>query len=604
MAVFINSKGTTRPDFQVGKKGAYLFGGFGTPSDNDVVSGSIWLDKNNNAIKVASVDNGSVTWHKLATEDAINKTFIDALNVDADTVDGVQASSFARVDQDSTFAGNVTISGDLLVQGSQVVLETQTLNVGDNIITLNSDLDANVEATLDAGIEVNRGSEGTVSLLWDETEGEWTVGVEAFSAGTLIGDLLGDVTGNVTGTVSSISNHSTDNLSEGSNNLYYTTARANSDFDTRLASKTTSNLSEGTNLYYTDVRARAAISTGGDLSYDSSTGVVSFTERTDAEVRGLISASGDLSYNATTGVLSFTERTDSQVRSLFGAGAGLTYDSTTGNFSINSSNTLSVQNLLVANAYTLPAADGTVGSLLVTDGAGNTSFAKIDLDNFNDTYVITTGETWEDDDSHIATTGAITDKIENYGYAVDTAVVHNTGNETISGTKTFSSPVVVGNLTYTGTDGTSGQVLTTDGNGTVSFSTVSANPAGSNGQIQFNTAGSFDASAGLYYDDTTDTLTTGIISPVAVSELQDYGDLSSNSIGTDLGTLTSYDVTKTDQGQVVKDTGLPLLPSYKKADLPSNVPAGTYVFCPDATSGASVVFYNGTEWRKLQDGSI
>jgi hypothetical protein len=46
---------------------------------------------------------------------------------------------------------------------------------------------------------------------------------------------------------------STANLAEGTN-LYYTTARANSDFDTRLATKSTTNLAEGTNLYYTDAR--------------------------------------------------------------------------------------------------------------------------------------------------------------------------------------------------------------------------------------------------------------------------------------------------------------------------------------------------------------
>jgi hypothetical protein len=46
---------------------------------------------------------------------------------------------------------------------------------------------------------------------------------------------------------------STSNVGEGTN-LYYTTARANTDFDTRLATKSTTNLSEGTNLYYTDAR--------------------------------------------------------------------------------------------------------------------------------------------------------------------------------------------------------------------------------------------------------------------------------------------------------------------------------------------------------------
>jgi len=54
---------------------------------------------------------------------------------------------------------------------------------------------------------------------------------------------------------------STDDLAEGSTNLYYTTARTNTDFDTRLATKSTDNVSEGsTNLYYTDARADGRIS--------------------------------------------------------------------------------------------------------------------------------------------------------------------------------------------------------------------------------------------------------------------------------------------------------------------------------------------------------
>ena len=66
----------------------------------------------------------------------------------------------------------------------------------------------------------------------------------------------------------------TDDLSEGSTNLYYTNARA----DARIAAADTDDLSEGSsNLYHTTARARAAISAGGDLAYNSSTGVMSVT---------------------------------------------------------------------------------------------------------------------------------------------------------------------------------------------------------------------------------------------------------------------------------------------------------------------------------------
>lgn len=52
-----------------------------------------------------------------------------------------------------------------------------------------------------------------------------------------------------------LSHNTTDDLPEGSTNLYYLTTRADSDFDVRLATKSTSNLSEGNNLYYTTARA-------------------------------------------------------------------------------------------------------------------------------------------------------------------------------------------------------------------------------------------------------------------------------------------------------------------------------------------------------------
>ena len=54
------------------------------------------------------------------------------------------------------------------------------------------------------------------------------------------------------------------------------------DFDARLATKDTDDLSEGsTNLYYTDARVRGAVSASGSLSYNSSTGEFSYTQPTN-----------------------------------------------------------------------------------------------------------------------------------------------------------------------------------------------------------------------------------------------------------------------------------------------------------------------------------
>jgi len=83
-----------------------------------------------------------------------------------------------------------------------------------------------------------------------------------------------------------------------------------SSWDDVLATKTTSDLAEGTNLYHTTARARAAISVNdvsgdGSLSYNSSTGVIEYTGPSAAEVRAHLSAgnmldfaSGEFSVNA------------------------------------------------------------------------------------------------------------------------------------------------------------------------------------------------------------------------------------------------------------------------------------------------------------------
>jgi hypothetical protein len=63
----------------------------------------------------------------------------------------------------------------------------------------------------------------------------------------------------------------TDNIEEGTTNLYYTDARV----ENVIAASDTDDLSEGTtNLYYTDERSRSAISGGNGILYSSTDGVI------------------------------------------------------------------------------------------------------------------------------------------------------------------------------------------------------------------------------------------------------------------------------------------------------------------------------------------
>jgi hypothetical protein len=72
----------------------------------------------------------------------------------------------------ATFSSGVVITGDLVVQGTQVILNTETLAIEDNIIVLNKNVTGT--ATSDAGIEIERGDETNVRLQWDEGNNYWT----------------------------------------------------------------------------------------------------------------------------------------------------------------------------------------------------------------------------------------------------------------------------------------------------------------------------------------------------------------------------------------------------------------------------------------------
>ena len=58
-------------------------------------------------------------------------------------------------------------------------------------------------------------------------------------------------------------------------------------------------------------------------------------------------------------------------------------------------------------------------------------------------------------------------------------------------------------------NGSNGQALVTNGSGVLSWGNVSANPAGSNTQVQFNNSGSFGADSDFTYDSTNNVLTIG-----------------------------------------------------------------------------------------------
>jgi len=232
------------------------------------------------------------------------------------------------VTDSASFGGNLKVVGNLIVSGTTTTVNTEEVNIADNIIVLNSN--ATGSATENGGIEIERGSDPNKTFIWDEGNDRWTLGTETLVAGTLIG--------NVTGQVSDISNHNTGALTEGSN------------------------------LYYTDTRARNAIGlsdVGGDgsLAYDSATGRFTYTGPSASEVRAHFSAGGDMSYDSSTGVFSidvediysqanfdsdFLTRLETQIDS-----AGITtLTTTTGTITTATINSATITNLTNTNLLT------------------------------------------------------------------------------------------------------------------------------------------------------------------------------------------------------------------------------------------------------------
>jgi len=89
---------------------------------------------------------------------------------------------------------DVTVDGNLTVNGTTTTLNTETLAVEDNIIVLNSGVTGSPSAN--AGVEVERGTSTNVSVRWNETNDKW----EVTNDGTVYGNI---VTSADSGTVTS-----------------------------------------------------------------------------------------------------------------------------------------------------------------------------------------------------------------------------------------------------------------------------------------------------------------------------------------------------------------------------------------------------------------
>jgi hypothetical protein len=82
--------------------------------------------------------------------------------------------------------GNITVGGNLVVQGTTTTVNSSTINIGDNIIRVNT------SGLPTGGLEVYDGS-GVKSIVWDTVDNRWEFsGGNVYTSGNFIGNLTGN----------------------------------------------------------------------------------------------------------------------------------------------------------------------------------------------------------------------------------------------------------------------------------------------------------------------------------------------------------------------------------------------------------------------------
>ena len=328
-----------------------------------------WLDKTNDIVELLQSD--VMTASALGDTTSGNATLVGTF-----TANNVIAHDLLRTNEISPRSGftNITASAPIIINSSSSIAQTLNSLNGPKINFSSGSViwRSGFEDTTENNFIIDTGT-GTRKLKLTPT-GDLTV------AGSITASSF---TGNVIGQVSDISNHNTDELSEG-----------------------------GGNLYFTNARARAAISVSGALSYNSGTGVISIT---NSGIRGLFSGGTGITYSNTTGSISIT---NSDIRKLFSGGTGVTYSNTTGSISIGQA-VATTSNVSFANLNT----SGTIASVgAITSRGDITAFASssdvrkkeniIKIDNALEKVLSVSGYTYNfiGDDRKI--TGVIAQEIE------------------------------------------------------------------------------------------------------------------------------------------------------------------------------------------------
>ena len=189
--------------------------------------------------------------------------------------------------------------------------------------------------------------------------------------------------------------------------------------------------------------------------------------------------------------------------------------------------------LAATTTYTLPSADGTSGQVLATNAAGGLSWTTRAANSFETIAVAGQSSIVADTHTDTLTIAAGSGITLTTDATTDTLTITNSG----TANNTFSTIAVAGQSNVVADSAsdtltlTAGSNITLTTNATTDTITIAASggaPAGSTGQVQYNSGGAFAAEAALYYDATNNRLSVG-------GNTSPTGTITSRGAGTTTG---------------------------------------------------------------------